>query len=82
MLDCKHASHLLSQSQERKLSWIEQGELRFHLLICDACRNFAGQLGLLRSAVRRLVNKTENDESVRMSEEARKRISQRLRSEE
>ena len=78
MLDCKHASRLLSQEQERQLTLAEKVGLKFHLLLCDACRNFARQLGLMRMAVRSLVNKTENDEAVRLSDSARSRIVKRL----
>jgi len=78
MLDCKHASQLLSQSQERRLSLAEWVDLKFHLFLCDACRNFSRQLGLLREALRSLVRQFEGNESVRLSDEARVRIAKIL----
>lgn len=78
MLDCKHASRLISQSMDRRLSFAERMGLRFHLLLCDACSNFFRQVGLLRSTVRRMVQQTENDDAIRLSEPARERISNKL----
>lgn len=78
MLDCKHASRLVSQSMDRRLSPAERVGLWFHLLLCDACSNFSRQVGLLRMAARRMVRQTENDDAIRLSEHARERISKKL----
>ena len=82
MLDCKHASRLVSQSMDRRLSLMERVVLRFHLLLCDACSNFSRQIDLLRAAVREMVQQTENDGAIRLSEPARARISKKLGSSE
>lgn len=50
---CKDVSALLSQGQDRPLSWGEHLRLRMHLLLCEGCRNFSSQLDFLRTAVRR-----------------------------
>ena len=50
---CKDVSELLSQGQDRPLSWGERIRLRLHLLLCDGCRNFSSQLEFLRTALRR-----------------------------
>ncbi len=80
MLDCKHASRLVSQQQDRRLSLSEWVGLKFHLLLCDACRNFSRHLSLLHEALRRMVQRTENDGDVRLSDEAHGRIASSLRS--
>jgi hypothetical protein len=36
------------------LSLIERLRMRLHLLVCDACTNFNGQMALLRKAMRKL----------------------------
>lgn len=59
-LDCKEASRLLSQRQDKELPAGEQARLRLHLVICDACRNVSEQFDFIRRAMRRL---SENDES-------------------
>lgn len=50
---CKDVAELLSQGQDRPLTWVEHVRLRAHLLLCDGCRNFSSQLEFLRIAVRR-----------------------------
>ncbi len=47
-MTCKHATLLLSEAEERKLSTRERRGLRFHVLICTTCRRFKKQLRLLR----------------------------------
>ncbi len=74
MLDCQHASHLISQSMEVRLTWRQRFGLRLHLMMCDACTQFSRQMLLLRSALRQLGSRTENDETLRLSQEARERI--------
>ena len=53
MLDCRHASRLISQLQERKLGRLERLRLRLHLAACDACTAFNRQVTFLRDAMRR-----------------------------
>lgn len=74
MLDCQHASHLISQSMEVRLTWRQRFGLRLHLMVCDACTQFSRQMWLLRSALRQLGSRTENDETLQLSQEARERI--------
>ena len=52
-LDCRHASKLLSVSWERPLSDAERLALKQHLEACFMCRNFEGQLEVLRQAAER-----------------------------
>ena len=53
MLSCKEASELMSQAQERKLSWTEKLGLKLHLVMCAACSRFARQLEFLQQSMRR-----------------------------
>jgi hypothetical protein len=54
MLNCKQATQLMSQAQDRPLARRERAGLRLHLLICRACSNFNRQLATMRQALRRL----------------------------
>lgn len=76
MLTCKQASELVSQSLDRPLSWSELMQLRFHLFICNACKGFKQQLNKLRLAMRQLRDVTENDQTIKLSTDAKKRILQ------
>jgi hypothetical protein len=53
MLSCKEATRLLSQAQDRRLSYGERVKLRLHLLACIACTRFSRQLAVMREAVSR-----------------------------
>lgn len=54
MLNCKQATHLMSEAQDRKLALGERLPLRLHLLTCVGCRNFSKQMDFLRAASREL----------------------------
>ncbi len=53
MLTCKEATRLLSEAQDRGLSWTERLRLETHLLMCRGCTNFKAQMAFLREACRR-----------------------------
>jgi hypothetical protein len=53
LLNCKEASRLISQQQDAPLPFGRRLLLRYHLLLCDACRNFQRQTAYLREAMRR-----------------------------
>jgi hypothetical protein len=50
-LNCREATALLLQAQDRRLRWSERLALRLHLLICPPCPRFARQLQLMRGAM-------------------------------
>jgi len=52
MLNCEQATRMMSESQERELSVSERTVLRMHKWICSGCRNFGGQVGFLRQAMK------------------------------
>lgn len=62
---CKEIHRLASEKLDRRLSYGERTRLQMHLLYCTACRNFNGQLQLIRSAMHRMA---AADEPVRESE--------------
>jgi hypothetical protein len=37
---------------DRELSFVERTRMRLHLVVCDACTRFSGQMDLLRKAMR------------------------------
>lgn len=54
-LSCKRATELLSEEQDRDLSFQEWTALQAHLVICKGCRAVSGHLKLLRRALRELL---------------------------
>jgi hypothetical protein len=76
MLTCKHASYLISQSLDRRLTLSERWSLKLHLLMCRYCKRFANQLLQLKLVVRQQIVAVENDESIKLSQSVRKKIAQ------
>jgi Putative zinc-finger len=52
-MNCKDATRLLSQSQDRPATFLERVRLRLHLRACELCTRFDKQLRFLREAARR-----------------------------
>lgn len=48
---CKEVHRLISEQMDRNLNMIEKTRLRVHMMICDACSNFSGQMKLIRRAM-------------------------------
>jgi hypothetical protein len=54
MMQCKQATELISQSQDRNLTFSERLQLKFHLLICNGCARCNKQMKLMHEAVKQL----------------------------
>lgn len=52
-INCRQATGLVLQGEERPLGWAERVRLRLHMAICDACPRFVQQVGLMRQALGR-----------------------------
>ena len=52
-LSCREASRLISLRMDRPLTPWEQSKLTVHLWLCNNCRNFSDQLGMLRKVARK-----------------------------
>lgn len=55
MLNCKQATRLMSDGQDRHLSFSERTALKLHVMMCKGCRNFGQQMHTLRGLARRYV---------------------------
>lgn len=54
-VSCKRATELLSEEQDRDLSFTEWSALHAHLALCKGCTAVSEQLKLLRRVIRRLL---------------------------
>lgn len=52
MLNCRQATRLISEKQERTLSPKERLTLQLHLMLCGGCKNFSLQVPFLHQAMR------------------------------
>lgn len=59
MIDCKTATKMISQKEEKRLSWIKQIKLSYHLFICKVCSLFFKQNKVVVRSVA-LMDKHEN----------------------
>lgn len=60
-LACREATRLLSERQDRDLSFGERASLRLHLTICDGCTAVGRQFDFLRRALRHRAALAERD---------------------
>lgn len=56
MLNCKQATQLLSEKQDRPLTTKERIALRFHLSLCGACSKFGKQMDQIHLISKRYIN--------------------------
>ncbi len=52
MMNCKQATRLISDSQERELGIGERIVLKVHTSMCSGCHNFGQHMHTLRQAMR------------------------------
>lgn len=69
---------MLSDREERPLTFIEKVGLNIHLAICSGCRRYKRSLAILRQILRRAGARDSTGDDVKLSDEARQRISTRL----
>lgn len=50
-INCREATALVLQGEDRRLALAERLRLRMHLLICKACPRFVRQVALMRRAM-------------------------------
>ncbi|PIQ50590.1 MAG: hypothetical protein COW02_18360 [Comamonadaceae bacterium CG12_big_fil_rev_8_21_14_0_65_59_15] len=51
-MNCQQATRLISESQERPLSFSEKVTLKMHLMMCSGCKNFSLQIPFLSQAMK------------------------------
>jgi len=78
MLNCKQATQLVSQGLDKQLSTRELFSLKMHLFICKYCKQFSQQMHKLHVAINRVGKEIENDGSIKLSPEAKKRIAKSM----
>lgn len=80
MLSCKDVSQIISQSLDRPLTMRERFALKLHLLICKYCKRFSQQLQTIRVALKLTTSAIDNDDTIKMPSETKKRLMQTIES--
>jgi len=52
MMNCREATQLMSEAQERELAIKERMALGLHTMMCKGCHNYKQQMGTLRTITR------------------------------
>jgi len=51
MMNCKHATKLMSQEKDSQLSLMQRIGLRLHLMMCSGCKNYNKQIDFIHKAM-------------------------------
>ena len=51
MISCRKASELSSLAQDRRLTFSQKMQMKTHILMCSACRNFSKNMTSLSAAM-------------------------------
>lgn len=78
MMNCKHASQLISQSLDSDLPWQTRFALRMHLILCKYCLRFSQQLHDLRVTIQSMNKHIEDDINITLPSEIKARIAKSM----
>lgn len=76
--NCKGATQLALQKEERKLTFKEQLELKLHLMYCDACKQFIHQSAIINKAMQQAKDVLMKHPPQKLSEASKANIQQQL----
>jgi hypothetical protein len=79
---CKQASRLQSEAFDHKLPPLQRLGLRIHLSLCKWCRRYGKQIDFLHTAAHEHPHELLDPTPQKLSDTARERMKQRLRSKE
>jgi len=77
MLNCRDVTKLISESLDRKTTFVEKMSLWFHVMLCGFCRRFRNNMVAIQKMVRKHdINPEQSkiNSSDSLSDEARERI--------
>ncbi len=61
MKSCKEISKLVSQAQDKPLTFMEKMSLRMHTFICGNCRSFEKNIAFIHNAMKEFTGKDVKD---------------------
>ncbi len=78
-LRCEEADRLMSDSLDRRLTWVERVALEGHVAVCRGCRRARRQLLILQQTMRKSLENASAAGDEMLSAEARDQIRQALK---
>ncbi len=77
IFNCQEVSHLVSRSMDQDVSFTQKMGIRFHLMMCKYCANFALQLKKMRELIHK--DQIPSVPHVVMDNEAKREMKQCLK---
>jgi hypothetical protein len=77
---CREMVKIITASMDGRVSFKDWLRMKIHLLSCDPCVNFIKQLRFISGAVHQHQERLFNDESLHLSDDARRRMRDALKS--
>ncbi len=78
MISCKKAAKLICEGLDRPLSFWERVQLRFHVMMCSACKAFQKQNEALLQVFEQRFQALSAPQMEALSEEACERLKRRI----
>jgi len=70
---CDKISHLVSDSFDRKLSWLERIEVKIHLSMCSLCNSYAQNVAIMHDIFSYIRHSGESENN-RLSKASKQKI--------
>ena len=75
---CEVITRKISESMDHKLSFYDRVRIRIHNFGCHLCERYQRQLQLMHDALEQMKKQLENDDDLRLPEDAKNRIKEKL----
>ncbi|MCU0439965.1 MAG: hypothetical protein MUC49_18930 [Raineya sp.] len=76
LLTCKKATELVEKKQNKRISFVENIQLKLHIWICKACAIYEKQSKIIQSFLHKI---SSNQATQKLSEESKKKILENLK---
>lgn len=70
MMNCRQATHLLSEAQDRTLTVSERIHVRLHCMMCSGCANYDKHMDALRLITRTFAKSTVADDDNKKTDQS------------
>lgn len=78
MLSCRAATALMEKKQRAEISFADRQRLRFHLLLCNACRQYERQSAFIEQLFRKKQDALNEEELAQTAAELEEKILRKL----
>jgi len=80
MLDCDHATYLVTMREYESLSCIQKMQIKLHLASCKFCKMFAEQNKIISETINDIKTVDQNHLHVHLNEEQKSKLKETIKS--